>query len=258
MLIDFEKIHNARDLGGIVMKDGRQIKEGRFIRCGHLADASEADMAKLATMVDTIIDFRSDKECEEQPDRYPEGITHIHIPIIDQLTAGITREAEADKSFSREMLLNPDLAIKYMCEMYKGFADSEVATAGYAKFIRLLADEHDKAVLWHCTAGKDRAGIGTVILLEILGVDRDEIIRDYLSTNDYLKDDVAFLIEFVKKQTGVSGGVADEALRYLFGAERDYIETYYKEIDARYGSFEEFIRGRDGLGITDEMIDSLT
>ena len=113
----------------------------------------------------------------------------------------------------------------------------------------------EKAVLWHCTAGKDRAGVGALIVEEILGVGRDDIIDDYLATNEYLRGDIEFMIEFIKEQAGRSASLSDRALGYLLSADRDYIEEYYRTINEKYGSFDGFVRA--GLKLTSEDIQKL-
>ena len=84
---------------------------------------------------------------------------------------------------------------------------------------------------------------------------RKEIIKDYLRTNEYIRHDVAFLTEFVKRQCGTYNPGADESLHYLFGAEEDYIRTFYETIDEKYGSFEAFVR--EGLEVSMEMEEEL-
>ena len=249
-LLAFDQLHNIRDLGGEQTMDGRKIVSGRLIRCGHLAELSEEDKMKLASLVDTIVDLRTAGERDEKPDLKIEGAEYYHIPIMDSLTAGITREEEADQSVFARLLLKPKEAKEYMCEMYRAFARTDSAIAQYGRFLRILMQDHRKAVLWHCTAGKDRAGIGAAILEEILGVPREDIIADYLTTNIYLQADIAFLTEFVKKQAGTDSGLADESLRYLFGAEREYIEVFYKTLEEKYGEYECFVR--EGLHISEE------
>ena len=97
-LLNFEKLHNIRDIGGMSIKSGSLIKSGCFFRSGQLADISKSDSDKLKNMVDTIIDFRSDKERQEKQDVIPEGVSYIHLPIVDSLTAGVTRDKESDKN----------------------------------------------------------------------------------------------------------------------------------------------------------------
>ena len=67
-LLEFEKLHNTRDLGGMKNSDGRSIVPGKLIRSGHLSKLPESDIIKLQEMIDTIVDFRSDEELEENPD----------------------------------------------------------------------------------------------------------------------------------------------------------------------------------------------
>ena len=99
------------------------------------------------------------------------------------------------------------------------------AVRKYSEFVKILI-QAECPVLWHCTAGKDRAGIGAVIVEEILGLSRDDIISDYLRTNDYIENDVKLILEHVKKQTGITDKKADESIRILFGALRDYIDSF--------------------------------
>jgi protein-tyrosine phosphatase len=138
--------------------------------------------------------------------------------------------------------------------MYRAFV-SDRSAGKYAAFTVQLLSVQDKAVLWHCTAGKDRAGIASVIVEEILGIPRDAIISDYLKTNEYIEQDNRILSSYIKKQCGTDDPKADESLRYLFGAEREYIETYYQAVNEKYGSMDRFIR--DGLRITPEGLERM-
>ncbi len=252
--ITFEKLHNVRDLGGMNTEDGRTIKEGCFIRSGHLEDLSVSDRKKLQDIVSLIIDFRTEEERNEKPDSVIDGISYIHIPILDTLTPGITREAEAEEKIFAALKMEPDEAKQYMCDMYTAFAGDN-ATVHYAEFVRIILEKHEKAVLWHCTAGKDRAGIGAAIVEEILGVPRDDIIEDYLSTNRHLENEIAFLTDFIKKKTGTDSKPADEALGYLFGADKDYIMSYYKAVYEKYGSFDRYIK--EGIGLAPQDVEAI-
>ncbi|MBO4889196.1 MAG: tyrosine-protein phosphatase [Firmicutes bacterium] len=261
--IKFENLNNTRDLGGFRTMDGRQIREGKLIRSGQLFFASEKDRQELADKVSLIVDFRTMNEREEKPDPVLEGVDSIVIPPIEDLTAGITREEEADQSVTENFVMDPMQAKGYMTNVYRMLIRSEAAVKAYEKFVHLLLEEREKAVLWHCTAGKDRAGFGTAIVLELLGVSRDEIVKDYLMTNVYLQKEVAGLIEALRKEYGTAEyeespetqEAAKEALGYLFGAHEDYLKALYEEIEKKYRSFEGFIR--DGLHLTEEEQEKL-
>ena len=176
--LEFEKIRNIRDLGGMKTSGGKHIKSGKLIRCGQLSDLSESDLEKMAGIVDMSVDFRTEKEREEKPDVSLSGVSYRHIPIVDNLSAGISREEDADRALMERLLFKPEAAKMYMCDMYRSFV-SETSLSQYESFFRLLLNRYDKAVLWHCTAGKDRAGIASAIvekLLDILMNCRKELI----------------------------------------------------------------------------------
>lgn len=135
-----------------------------------------------------------------------------------------------------------------MIRMYRAFA-GDYAVKGYAEFVRLLLQGNKKAMLWHCTAGKDRAGTAAVIIEEILGIPREVIIADYLTTNEHLQGELRRLTAFVKQQAGTDSPLADESLRYLFGADEDFIKAYYEAAADKYGSMDGLIR--EGLGLSD-------
>ena len=244
-LLQFEKLRNTRDLGGMKTVDDLSIKSGLLFRSGHLSEISDSDIDQISGAIHTIIDFRTDKERKEQPDREIPGVSNIHIPIMDSLTGGISREKKADRAMFKKLMLEPVKAKEYMCNTYRAFV-SDYAVSQYSSFLRILLNASG-GVLWHCTAGKDRAGIASVLVEEVLGVPRDEIIADYLKTNEYLKQDLLFLTDYVKKQSGIESELADEALRYLLGAEEDYIESFYQTVNDGFGDMERFIR--DGLKI---------
>ncbi len=252
--IEFEKLHNTRDLGGEETSGHGIIRPGRLIRSGMLKDVSESDRRKLQTMVDTVVDFRSERERAENPEVILPGITYHHLPVVDDLTVGISRESESEHRMLK-IAGEPDRAKHYMCTLYRYFPTSEFAMSQYARFFRILLENHEKAVLLHCTAGKDRAGIASVILEEILGVPREKILEEYLFTNECLADDIAILLEQVSRSAPDGAAVSKEALHYLFGADRSYIETFYKAVEEFFGDIDGFVR--TGLKLTDEEIRKL-
>lgn len=247
--IEFEKLINTRDLGGIEVPGGK-IAPGRLIRSGMLGVASKKDVSWLADNVSTVIDFRSKVERDEVPDPEIEGAENIHVPIIDDLAAGVSRDSESDEVAMSMLIHDPDSAMSYMCSMYKEFPELESARKGYETFVRKLFENPDKAVLWHCTAGKDRAGFATAIVLEMLGADRETIIADYLMTNEYIKNDIDAMIEYYFGSIEALDSNTETALRSLFGARREFLETALSKAEELYGSFRGFIR--DGLHIGDD------
>ncbi len=245
----FETLNNARDLGGLTGADGRKIKKGMLMRSAQLYEASDADLEKLADLIDTDIDFRTIKEIFEVPEPRMAGVRYVHLPAVDDLMAGVTRDKQSDEEALRMLMVAPDLARDYMCMLYEKFLTEAFSLRQYAKFVRILLEDHEKAVLWHCTAGKDRAGFAAILILEILGVSRDQILEDYQKTNPYMEAEIRRLTRQMTDR-GADPETSERAVRYLWGAMPEYPETVYRKAEEVYGGFDGFIR--DGLGIRDE------
>ena len=240
--IGFEHLNNTRDLGGMETLDGARIAPGKLFRSGHLYPAGAEDIRKLAGMVDTVVDFRSVAECEVKPDPEIPGVRRVHLPVVDDLTAGITRDSRSDRDVMDSLVGDPGSAERYMCTIYRDLVESTFAAEQYRSFLEVLLE--GRRVLWHCTAGKDRAGFGALIVEEILGVPRAAAAADYLETNVFLEPDIRMLVRMTQARTGKSGPGTEASLRYLYGAHACYLRTLYETAEAAFGSFEGFIRDR--------------
>ena len=155
--LSFEKLNNIRDLEGMNAADGQVIADNCFIRSGHLEDLSEKDKENLKNIVCMIIDFRSDGERAEKPDAIIDGISYVHLPVVDDLTAGITRETKADRNVFGTLALKPEEARKYMLGMYRAFAGDN-ATRRYAEFIHINSKSRIKRIFG--IAPQERTGRG--------------------------------------------------------------------------------------------------
>ena len=249
-LLSYENLPNIRDLGGMPAQGGRIIRSGSLIRCGHLGAISDNDLNNLSGLLSVIADFRTTREKTRQPDRDIPDTAYYHIPLVDSLTPGITRETEADVSIVTRLLFKPKEARTYMCRLYSSMATGKTQLAGDAKFLRILREPHDQAVLWHCTVGKDRAGIGAVLVQEALGVPREEIFADYMYTRECLREEIHNLSDSIKKKASTDSPLADEALSYLFGVDEEFLLSFYNTVEKEYGDLSTFFE--KGLSITAE------
>ncbi len=245
----FDKLNNTRDLGGITGADGRKILPNKLIRSGRLGLGSEEDIRKIGNIVSAVVDFRSENERAETPDPDMNGVDYYHIPIIDDLAAGVSRDQKSDEEAFMMLANNPDGALGYMCRTYEGFVTSKSALSGYRSFVDLLLNDPDDAILWHCTAGKDRAGFASVIVLEMLGADKDTIMNNYLMTNDLIGPDIDNMVKWFFGMTGKGDEKTEQALRNMFEARREYLEAAYAKVEELYGDFDTFLK--EGLGLTE-------
>lgn len=237
------------------MKDGRTIRPGMLIRSSHLSIAPERDLAVLREVVGEIVDFRTLKEQQVHPDPVIGEAVHHAMPVLENMTAGITREEEADRSEIETYLFDPEGARRHMMENYQLFVTSEHARQCYSSFVKLLEKPREKALLWHCTAGKDRAGFAAAIVLEILGADRETILEDYMKTNAGLAREIEWIYPMIGKQAGGMTSVMRKSLDFMFLAHKEYLLESYRIAEKQYGGMDSYIE--KALGVDAALKESL-
>lgn len=243
-LLPMDGAHNTRELGGYKTTDGKSVKWGMLFRSDKLSDISETDQKYLQALgIKKIVDFRSEEEKTEDPDIIPTGISYVEMPISVDGAMRSKIEAvlkgETDKEVESFLIdANREFVTNY--------------TDVYENFLRGLIDE-DAPTLFHCTAGKDRAGFAAAISLIALGVSREDVIKDYMKTNAFTEDRIEEILGQIKLMSLYQTDA--EILRPLIGVEQIYIETAFETAEEQYGSLENFIR--DGLNISDEDIQKL-
>ena len=133
-----------------------------------------------------------------------------------------------------------------MTDLYTPLVESAYSVAHYRQFFELVLRQGDGALLYHCTAGKDRVGVGTMLLLTALGVERETILEDYLRTNEYVAAVTEWTVERVRQYTDDPAAVF--AVRAFDAARERYLGAAWQSIDARYGSVEAFLEQALGVG----------
>lgn len=248
------KVKNFRDLGGIPAADGKTVCYGKLYRSGHLGKIKPKVAQRLRDKKNlrTVIDLRAPAELNHKRDILPEGVDYLHIPpLTDEQNPAVTRHT--GRSILSKIMSFDGGARAYLSETYRTMISSEPSLEALRKFIRTVIEEEDGAVLWHCTQGKDRTGVAAAALLLALGVDRDEIMRDYMRTNRscWFKNIWIFI--------GVSiitlSFNAAYSLNLLLSSQRDFMIAAFDEIDRVWGGTEGFLRG--ALELTDADINEL-
>ena len=177
MAYSFDSIENFRQLGGLVREDGARVKDGVLLRSGHLGAASERDLAHLADMgLCLVIDMRDRHERERHPDRPVPGAENVWLPPVPDLEAVIPIKSTV-----------PHEVRTVFHEFYRLLSLHPAAIDAYAAFFRKLLLAEGRPVLWHCTQGKDRTGVGAMLLLSALGFDQETVIGEYLRTNEFAR-----------------------------------------------------------------------
>jgi len=239
--IPLQGADNARDLGGLAAADGRHVISNRLLRANNLHDLTAADAAVLAGRgLTTVIDLRTDAEAGQRPDVALSGVVHLHMPIFQAAAFGITHERIASGD-----LADGDRAD--MCDMYRLMVTDPTCLANLAAVLQAIASHGDGAVLWHCTEGKDRAGLTAALILTGLGVDEQTIMDDYLLTNQVGEIRAQAAYRQCLAATGrpqVATMLAD-----LYRAKAGYLQAALEQIDRLHGGRRHFLTAVMGLDL---------
>ena len=259
MKLEFEGLLNARDLGGICGYEGRAIKMGRLIRSDNLSPITNNDAEHFISLgLKAVVDFRTNEEISASPDKEIQGVKYISNPILKSLTTGVTREERKKPQCLAELLLDFSLELEgkgkeWLAGLYEPLVSDEFSLNGYRRFLEYLRENRSGAVLFHCSAGKDRVGIGTLIVLSALGVSRQDIIKDYLLTNESYAKVIAQAYELGMSR-GIEKSILD-TIQPLSGVDVSYIERAFKVIDEAYGGTSLFLK--NALGLDEDFIEDL-
>ncbi len=245
--IRLQGMNNTRDLGGMIGAEGRRILPGRLLRSGHFYGASASDLAWIADHVSLAVDFRTAQEVEEKPDPAIPGVELLQLPAFGSLAAGVSRDEESNETAFAIVSRDPEKARAYMLRTYRGFVTTPFTVAQYRRFLQLLSQPRDKALLFHCTAGKDRTGFAAVLIETLLGVEREAVVQDYLDTGAWLAEEIKALNEMVGRRMGGLDARAEEALSWLFGVHAEYLAAVYRQTEEDYGSFDAFLTSALGM-----------
>ena len=225
-IITLDSIRNIRDLGGITNREGKTIKDKCLIRSAQLsfADDSDLDLLYDGYRLREIIDLRTREEIEEAPDNCGK-IGYISLPVITSFMDGITHE-------EREAHQMPD-----MMRLYEDMMKKEEQIDNFRRIMEHIMDNdfEEKALLWHCSEGKDRCGMVTALVLLALDVEYEKIKEDYLETNTTNIPRAKQFYEQIRKEMDEETAksyyqafIADE--RYLEAAFRSMGENYISNV----------------------------
>ncbi len=248
----FEGIVNARDLGGIRIGE-KTVKSGLLLRTGHLHSATRRDLTRLQEEfhLRRIFDFRSKPEAMLQPDIDIPGAEYLLLPTLDTSV-----EKQSGEAMPEEMWVNLEKHIVRLSfmklfqekgrELYPSLAFSEFSQLQYATFLNLILETEEGAVLWHCSQGKDRTGMGAALILAALGADRETIIRDFDRSNDAYRPIVEKLCADVEAAGG--GEAEKEVVRAFMGVSVYNFNRTLDMIERQWGSLQQYLQDQMEIG----------
>ncbi|GAB3270148.1 tyrosine-protein phosphatase [Parahaliea aestuarii] len=234
---------NFRDLGGYVNEDGKTVRRGLLYRSGVMTGLTDRDEGYLAGFgFETVVDLRSSEERELYPNRWVKdaGVDYISVDysMMDMMKAGMQGGGRPDMA-----TLYKSLPYSIQPQLKQYFAQ---AVAGHAPLVV------------NCSAGQDRTGIASALMLTALDVPRSRIVQDYVLSTEYRRPAVergsvdlgeaaetnAFakmMLRYADREHSMAAPlITEEGVPYLVFA--------LQQIEADYGSVLAFMDEELGVG----------
>jgi protein tyrosine/serine phosphatase len=216
-LIDLAGAFNFRDLGGYPAAGGRVTRWGRLFRSDTLHELTPTDVDVLRSLgLATIVDLRTSRELD-RTGRGPmasEPVVYRHLSVI--------REGEGE-AMAVPAEPGEELSARYLWYLEHGREPLVEALA-------LVADGDRLPLVFHCAAGKDRTGVLAALVLDVLGVDREIIVADYVVT--------AGRMELILARYREDARLAETMAKvpaYRFSVEADTMERFLAGLHDRFG-----------------------
>ena len=230
--IPLEGCVNFRDLGGYPTTDGRIVKWRRLFRSDAPNTLTEADVQTITgdLGVSAVVDLRnSDGVLTDGRGLLAlSGIGYHHFPLLAR--RGLPPPTDGVDSEHR------------LTDLYQWMLHNSGALLAQA--FTTLAQEINRPAVFHCSAGKDRTGILAAMILELLNVSRDDVVTDYLMTNEVIDD----ILARIKKMPGF-----EHATREGIIAPKVAIERFLEVNQTEYGGSEAYLRHH---GVQQHTIDN--
>jgi protein-tyrosine phosphatase len=226
---------NFRDLGGYPTRTGTRVRTGQVFRSDalHLLTASDVRYLRHELRIGQVIDLRSSGELrvdgrgllEAEPIRF------LHLPIFD-----------GDAAANRDLPVTMDLADRY-------FSMAEFGLERIGQILTAIAEASEPTV-YHCSAGKDRTGVISALVLTLLDVDAETILHDYALTQERMPQ----IAERLSADKGYWTSVIHTLPPDTLHARPRTMRTFFDRLHAKFGSTRAYVRA---AGVTDRSLDQL-
>lgn len=239
-------VENFRDLGGIEVANGKVIRDHMIFRSGELTLPSEFDQAELDKLgIDCIFDLRCFDEVEFKPDYVPQGAAYHNIPAVQTRRKAVIKPDDIVKMIPTFLPSGVSRrAFRGRCKrLYRSFPFNNPA---YRKIFDAM--DEGKKILFHCTAGKDRTGIASMLILLALGADVEDVRRDYMLSNFYREESNKKFVEQFSEYKHYEK--YKKILPVTCVVKMEYFDACYNKIIRKYGTVKNFLLKQYGIDDT--------
>jgi protein-tyrosine phosphatase len=204
------------------------VRPGSLYRSDHLGALDEADARQIKSLgIRRVLDLRGVDERSSAVCLVPDVTVHslaIEPTIVQVLNDLIAAGHQ----------LTPAEVVAHMQDTYRGFVRHN--SHRFAELFRHLLESNEPTV-FHCTAGKDRTGFAAALILRSLGVPEEDVMHDYLLTNELLRMPDASRFRLTREVAAV-----------LWRVQPEFLDAAFEAVEEDYGGLEEYFRKGLGLG----------
>jgi protein-tyrosine phosphatase len=225
--------YNIRDLGGYRTNSGARTRFRRIFRADSPHRLTSPDIETLLkTGLRTVIDLRATHELDASPNQLADldELEYVHLPLYDALSPD---HVHADSD-------DPDPLPAF----YARTLDSR--RARIAEILKAISVAPPGVVMFHCTAGKDRTGLISALLLGNANVRREDVVADYTRTEPLISGLVEEFMELAR-----SSGQDLSAYRRILRARAETMNTVLDEIAVNYSSIQSYL---SEIGVGDNVL----
>jgi protein-tyrosine phosphatase len=236
-----EGVENFRDFGGYATAGGRRVKRGLLFRSAAHGQATQTDLDAIAALnIAVVVDLRRRSERLRDPSRRHSGFA---AEVIDN---DLGDEEDSWRVHVGRSDLSEASFRDYLMGYYRDAPFEARHIDLFGRYFHAVARAQG-AVLVHCAAGKDRTGILAALTLHLAGVNSDDILTDYLLTNDPRR--MASRMPMVARVIEEIAGRAptEAAMKVAMGVEPAYLQAALGAIAERYGHTDAYLE--DALGV---------
>ena len=234
---------NFRELGGYSTTDGRRVRRGMLYRSGAMTGLTDADYELLSKLdIAVLVDLRSTDERLREPTRWP-------------LAKEPPRRLERDY----------DLEFGEVLALMRGTPNAETARTAFASFYRRLpqqfADQYrqmfaellsgNAPLAFNCSAGKDRTGVASALILTALGVSREVVMEDYLLSNRHYKPKPVSTGGDDNPTMQFFSRLPPDVVQVFMGVDASFLEAAFDGMIEQYGSVDGYLEKAIGLTVED-------
>lgn len=239
--VKIRNVHNFRIVGEIKNVDGKRLKDSLIYRSGNLHNLRTSSFDTLEKLnIKKIIDLRTKQEVAKEKDNLPANIIYKNFAAFE--------DKNDEMKDAKKLALKGKITKGDADERMRRFYTDYVSENPYMikKIITEILDSN-QPVLYHCTAGKDRTGMITALILKILKFDNDVIFEEYLVSNDLRKNIINERLNLANNLHFIFPKLDIGVIEKTSWIERDYLQAAFDEIDKKYGSMDIYINSVLGI-----------